>query len=256
MRKIITYLLVGITILAFAGVVDANMQIPASEVAKQKAKAPEKSPVINENWEIDRVDFVHYARPEKSGKPNKPPKDAKCYKLLGVKWSNLPVNYVINPTNNDGLSSSTVMANISAAAETWDSFTSSELFNDNYQIDDSVIYGKRDNKNALSFGDYLDNQVIAVTSIWYNRRTKQIIEYDILFNNYYQWGDATDPGTPDVMDLRNIATHELGHAIGLNDIYDSACSQVTMYGYSIAGEVEKRTLAQPDINGLQLIYGL
>ncbi|MFH1822882.1 MAG: matrixin family metalloprotease, partial [Patescibacteria group bacterium] len=149
-----------------------------------------------------------------------------------------------------------VAANISAAAETWDSFTSSELFNNSYAVDYSATYGKRDNKNTLSFGNYSDSNVIAVTSLWYNRRTKQIIEYDILFNNYYQWGDATDPKTPDVMDLRNIATHELGHAIGLNDIYSTTCTEVTMYGYSIAGETMKRTLELPDIKGLQAMYGL
>ncbi|MFH1822804.1 MAG: hypothetical protein ABH830_03830, partial [Patescibacteria group bacterium] len=154
MKKIITYLLVCATILALAGVVDASMQIPVSEVAKQRAKAPEKSPVINEDWEIDRIDFVHYARPEKPSKPARPPKEETCYKLLGIKWGSLPVNYVINPINNDGLSSSTVAANISAAAETWDSFTSSELFNNSYAVDYSATYGKRDNKNTLSFGNY------------------------------------------------------------------------------------------------------
>ena len=57
------------------------------------------------------------------------------------------------------------------------------------------------------------------------------------------------------MDLQNIATHELGHSAGLNDIYSSTCSEVTMYGYSSYGETKKRTLEQPDITGLQKIYG-
>ena len=58
------------------------------------------------------------------------------------------------------------------------------------------------------------------------------------------------------MDLENIATHELGHTLGLGDIYTDACQVVTMYGYSGTGDIEKRSLEQPDINGLQTLYGI
>ncbi|PJA83788.1 MAG: peptidase M10A and M12B matrixin and adamalysin, partial [Candidatus Nealsonbacteria bacterium CG_4_9_14_3_um_filter_37_29] len=56
-------------------------------------------------------------------------------------------------------------------------------------------------------------------------------------------------------DLQNIATHELGHGVGLGDVYETACSEVTMYGYSNYGETQKRTLEAPDITGLQTLYG-
>jgi len=56
------------------------------------------------------------------------------------------------------------------------------------------------------------------------------------------------------MDLQNIATHEFGHGVGLNDVYQTDCSLVTMYGYSDYGETQKRTLEPPDINGLLTLY--
>ena len=56
------------------------------------------------------------------------------------------------------------------------------------------------------------------------------------------------------MDLQNIATHELGHAVGMDDIYTDSCSHVTMYGYSYEGDTEKRTLELPDIEGLLRMY--
>ena len=107
--------------------------------------------------------------------------------------------------------------------------------------------------NTIAFGDYPDNNVIAVTSIWYTRRGKQIVEFDQLYNTRYTWGDAVI--NPSVMDLQNIVTHELGHGVGLGDIYSTACSTVTMYGYSSYGETIKRTLEQPDIDGFQKMYG-
>ena len=249
MKKIALGILVALTILAVAGGAAASMIIPAADQAKDKAPAPDKSPVIGENWDLERVDFIHYVRPANPGKPAKEP---SCYKLLGVKWNSLPVSYVVNPVNNSGLDESFIVGAISTSAETWDSATSKELFNP-ATVNYSAQYGVQNYQNAIAFGDYPDANVIAVTSIWYTRVGKQIVEFDILFNTKFAWGDATLNGG--VMDLQNIATHEIGHGAGLDDIYATACDQVTMYGYSDYGETIKRTLEQPDITGLQKMYG-
>jgi predicted Zn-dependent protease len=58
------------------------------------------------------------------------------------------------------------------------------------------------------------------------------------------------------MDLQNIATHELGHGLGLNDLYESAASEETMYGYSTYGEMSKRSLFIGDIAGIHDLYGV
>jgi hypothetical protein len=258
MKKLNLSILIVTLILAVAGAANAGMLIPASEQAKEKAQAPEKSPVISEtpggDWDLERVDFIHYVKPTN---PSKGAKSGTCYKLMGVKWNSLPVNYVINPNNNDGLSTDFVANAISLSAETWDNETSSELFNDLYAIDETAQYGIQDFRNVVAFGNYSNDNVIAVTSVWFTRRGKQIVEFDMLFNDHYLWGDAaTASGTPAVMDLENIATHELGHSVGLDDIYLSSCSNVTMYGYSSEGEISKRTLEQPDITGLRSLYGL
>ena len=65
--KILTLVLIGFLLIS---VVSASMLIPASDMAKERAKAPEKSPVITETasgeWELERVDFTSYASPDKS----------------------------------------------------------------------------------------------------------------------------------------------------------------------------------------------
>mgnify|MGYP001563405290 CR=1 FL=1 len=201
---------------------------------------------------LDKITFIHY----KDGTVKefgKAARDPICYKLLGVKWNNLPVSYVINPSNPQGLSEDFVTTAIFTSAETWDNSVSKELFNNIYNINYFAISGIQDFKNTIAFGDYSDSNVIAVTSIWYTRRTKQIVEFDMLFDTDFVWGDVdVNSG---VMDLQNIATHELGHGVGLGDIYSTVCSQVTMYGYSDYGETIKRDLTLQDITGLQKIYG-
>jgi len=241
--KLIPILLITVLILSLTAT--ASMLIPASD------KGKEKSPVISENGAFERIDFIHYAKPDKPGKPSRPPKEANCYKLLGIKWKTLPVDYTINPINS-GLEEGFVTSAILTAAETWDIVTSSNLFN-TFTTDYTAEYGVQNFENAIVFGDYPDSNVIGVTSIWFTRRGKQIVEFDMLFNTDFTWGDATID--PTLMDLENIATHELGHGIGLDDIYTSTCSAVTMYGYSGYGDVAKRTLEPADITGLQDMYG-
>lgn len=241
------FCLIIVAILAVSVTVSA---LPFEERDKGKPERDnaQENPIITQHGIFEKATFIHYAK-----STGRPAKSANCYKLMGIKWGTFPVSYVINPLNPQNLPEYFVTSAISTSAETWDSATSKELFNDAYTVDPSVQYGVQDYKNAITFGNYPDSKVIAVTSVWYNRFTKRIVEFDMLFNTYFVWGDATQDAS--VMDLQNIATHELGHSVGLSDVYSSSCSSVTMYGYSTEGETQKRTLEQPDITGLQKIYG-
>ena len=204
---------------------------------------------------LEKIEFIHWKKDFEKLEIAKA-RTPSCYKFLTptkVKWKNLPINYVINPTNPQALPESFVISAIVNAAETWDANTSKELMNDVYTIDYTATYGVQDYVNAITFGNYPTEGVIAVTTVWYNPATKEIVEFDMMFDTDWIWGDATVDNTK--MDLQNIATHEFGHAIGLDDVYNSACSEVTMYGYSDYGETKKRTLEQPDIKGLQTLYG-
>ena len=213
--------------------------------ANDKAKEP-----------LDKITFIHYKDGTvKAG--GKAATDNTCYKLLGVKWKTLPVSYVINPKGYEA----TFVANaISASTLEWDSHTLASLFG-GYTISNSATWddtsSQVDYQNEYVFGAYPDSSVIAVTNVWYTRFSRQIVDYDVLFNTqYFTFKDCSASGScPASMDLQNIATHETGHGIGLADIYSTGCTEVTMYGYSGNGETKKRTLAQPDITGLQKMYG-
>lgn len=178
------------------------------------------------------------------------------YELLGVKWMTFPVTYVIDPTNPQGLSVEFVTGAVSASAEEWDRYTSKELFNNTYQIvyDATFDTQVRDGRNEVLFGDYPTEGVVAVTVIWYNRITKAIVETDVMFDIEYSWGDATVSGSA-VMDLQNVATHEMGHVAGLDDVYNKSARHETMYGYVRYGETLKRDLYYGDIAGIQRLYG-
>lgn len=254
MRININLLTSILTIILIISVAAASLLIPANDKAKENSQAPENSPVINETssgeWELERVDFIHYIKPNNPGRTSAD----KCYKLMGIKWKSLPISYTINPTNPDGLSESFVTSTIQTSSETWDDKTSGELFNNNYQISYTAQYGIQDFNNVIDFGSLSDDRAIAVTSVWYRIVGRQIVEYDMRLNTKYDWGNSTINSS--LMDLQNIVTHEKGHSFGLADIYSTSCSDVTMYGYSDYGETKKRTLEQADITGLQKLYGV
>ena len=269
MKRIIVGILAGVVILTISGVVWAGM-IPAAEKAKEVAKE-ENSSVINEvgsHWVtppgLEKRVYIHYkkdfAKPPWAGGGKEKKEETTCYGFLDkwAKWKKLSVSYVIDPQNSH-LSEDFVSQAISAGAEEWDSWTGVELFADDYQIveDGSWDSDIPDGRNELVFGDYPEDGVIAITVVWVYfsgpPSAREITEFDVMFDTDYEWGDATVD--PRKMDLQNIATHELGHAVGLVDVYETECGEVTMYGYSDYGETKKRTLDSPDITAIQKLYG-
>lgn len=262
MKKVVFGILIAavLTVLAVSGIAIAQgiSRNPATvEPSERTVIVPDQA--VDNSPVLERAIFIHYrkghAKPPEAGKP---PKGPKCYDFLGrgVKWTTLPVSYIVHPDLE-----ATVGGAIFAGAETWDAATTtSELFSDTYKVEGELSWDSDapDGRNELLFGDYPEPNVIAVTVVWGYfsgpPSIRKIIEFDIMFDTDFVWGDATT--NPAVMDLQNIATHEIGHGAGLDDVYETACAEVTMYGYSDYGETIKRTLEAPDITGIQTLYGM
>lgn len=196
--------------------------------------------------EIEKITFVHHA---KSGH-SKPTWDEtqEDFRLIagGVKWPTT-MSYEVNPSGS-GLGSELVRSTLEASSETWDDETLFELFAlPTLTGETSVGY---DETNRVVWGA-LDPGVIAVNYIWYRPSTKEIVESDTVFNDYYTWSTT---GAGGAMDLKNIATHEFGHN-GLNDLRPPKDWALTMYAYSALGEVDKQSLGTGDILGIQKLYG-
>jgi hypothetical protein len=99
----------------------------------------------------------------------------------------------------------------------------------------------------------MGRSTIGATYVWYSTATGEVLEADTVFNKRYAWAifpsSPECQNSPDAYDLQNIATHEFGHWIGLDDLYDDADKDLTMFGFSAGGEVKKRTLGTGDISG-------
>jgi len=274
MRKIVfSVFIITLVFLAVSGIVMAQetSRNPAAVTPSGKTviipdQAKDNSPVL------ERAFFIHYrknfAKPgvecgngvcEAGENARKCPADCgvsekekglKCYgflsrgtKLRSQEDLNIHPNLDLNVIRNSALE--------------WDNYTSPSLFG-NFVTDTNANWDNEipDGKNEFSYGNYPQTGVIGVTVAWGYfsgpPSLRSIEEFDVLFDTDYAWGDATL--NPNVMDLQNIATHEIGHGVGLGDIYDGSCAGATMYGYSDFGEIQKRDLAPADITGISELY--
>lgn len=256
--KKLLLLLAGLSIAApvYATHLNPATVIPAGKTVTVPQVAIDQSPAL------EVITIIHY----KKGFGHKPqhnpgggtgePTGATCYGFLSKGAKLTSVENLVYDQAGSGLSQGQVGTAVGAAGGEWDTNTSTSLFG-------SITYSAGanfdltpDGVNELSFGDYPTAGVIAVARVWGifsgPPSGRYIDQFDIQFDTDFAWG--TD-GSLTLMDLQNIATHEIGHGVGLADVYELVCSEVTEYGYSDYGETKKRTLEPADITGLQSLYG-
>ncbi len=203
---------------------------------------------------VEGYAFVHKKNQAKSNAV-KAPKTPICYAVMasGAKWKNVEP-WEVYP--GAGLEGPFLLDKLTQSIASWEtSANNSNILGSGSvglgSVTDPYIF---DDVNQVSFSD-LEDDTIAVTITWGTwsgpAANRKIVAWDQIYNTDYLWSAS---GEGDKMDFWNIATHELGHAMGLADIYNSACSAVTMYGYGAYGETNKQTLDAADISGINLLY--
>lgn len=155
------------------------------------------------------------------------------------------------PSNITGAS---FLAAFGRATATWESQDASINWTDGGTT--SVRRSRLDGVNLVSFGN--TSGAIAVTRTWYWTGTGEVAESDLTFASNLAWsmssptaGDCS--GTAKAYDVQNIATHELGHQVGLDDLYASTDKDLTMYGYGTTAELKKDSLGAGDIAGAKTV---
>jgi hypothetical protein len=208
----------------------------------------------------------NFARPTAAQKA-KVPKAPVCYSFLAesTKWKAVEP-WVMNVSNSRGLDGASLFAAMNYGIGSWEDAADGFLGNAAsfdilgagsttslpLQADETAT----DGINEVYFGDIAESDVIGVTIVWgsFNapKRLRQLVEWDMIFDEVdFGWSLFGEEGK---MDFKNIAIHELGHAVGMGDVYESACSDATMYGYAGFGETKKQTLELPDVKGVSVLY--
>jgi hypothetical protein len=258
----VTFLIVSARTTGAANGPQAENAVVAGQADTQHVANGPKG--IPPGWE-KRV-FVHYRKPPARPEGKGPKSDSQCYGFLarGVKWNNPAASVFSVDATNSGLDSTAVVTAIAAAAATWANETTAGILPFDGLAGEPLEadWDAPDGSNEVVFGDlteqYPGGGVIAVTIVWGvfggPPSLRGIEEFDMVLDSAnFDWSIG---GSETTMDVQNIVTHELGHAVGLDDVYQSSCSEVTMYGYSTEGETKKCDLEPADIAGLLTLYPL
>lgn len=214
---------------------------------------------------VDGFAIIHRKSPAKPAGPKTGSTACYTYLAKGAKWKTVEP-WVTNTTNTRGLVGTTVFNLLSGGISKWEDATDGVLGNGGVDVlgpgattsatlvADTV---SPDNQNEVYFADISDPSTIAVTIVWgiFSGPTfaRELVEWDQVYDDVtYDWS-AEAGGVAGKMDFDNIATHELGHSVGMGDLYNS-CVDETMYGYSVNAETKKRDLNSGDIQGINALY--
>jgi hypothetical protein len=208
------------------------------------------------------------------------PSDLNEYSLTGYMLPNaIPIIIAPNDANKAKMPTG-ADAEIITATNTWETaygdstkFFSSVTLDPTAKVRDvpvryTGVYNLYDGKNLHGWSNdpqiFTQPNIIAVTwTRWDTTKPltgadgksyNSMAESDCYYNGKLTWyKSTTDTGyISRKYDIQTIALHELGHTIGLYDLYNSAASDEVMYGYYNG---VKRTPHTGDVAGLFAKYG-
>lgn len=205
--------------------------------------------------DFERIVFIHYQKDAKPSVNGKIP--SELYSYSGYRWPILPIQYSYNSSGSpfDALTA------VQDSFQTWDDVANSRVSfaynNTNSTVSPGLNAKTPDYKNVVGWAPLNDSKAIAVTIIW-SRPGKYVVDCDTVFNtdSWLSWsmtGSSPDTDRYDC-DVQNIMTHEAGHWLVLNDLYNAAASEQTMFGTAGQNETKKCSLESGDIAGVHKIY--
>ena len=168
-----------------------------------------------------------------------------------ARWGSSPVTFYVNPVNAD-VSQTAAASALQTAMNAWGD-QSGAAFRYQYGGTATDTATAMDNRNVVFFRNTTNGSAIATTYSWWNS-SNQLLDSDIIFwdGGFNFFTGASGCGVlPNAAYIEDVATHEFGHALGLNH---STATDATMYpSYSYCSQAF-RTLATDDINGARALY--
>ena len=164
-------------------------------------------------------------------------------------WGDLPINYYIDPDGTADISGTSEFDAIRTSFNTWENLRFSGIDFTDMGTGINVGTWQQDGYNVLFWLPTSDSSWYGGTAIW--EINNHISETDTAFNDYWTWRIGAVSGC---VDVQSVATHEIGHWLAIEDLYDGSNTAQTMYYGTALNNVSKQTLEWGDENGAHYVY--
>jgi hypothetical protein len=188
-------------------------------------------------------------------------------RAIELHWPSSVVRYFVHDDGTEDVSPDQLAAAVGQAFDAWAAVPTSSVRFERVGFTGATPLDE-DGASTLGFSDAPEmDRTLAATSYLIDVRTGEILESDIFFNSAFPWSTAAD-GEPGRYDLQSIATHEIGHflglghsAIGETELQESGGSRRLISSGSVMfpiafapGNLVDRRLTADDVAGVSDIY--
>jgi predicted Zn-dependent protease len=175
---------------------------------------------------------------------------SKANPSIELKWTSLPMKFNIHQTAANGVSASATQNAVRAAYQSWSNVSCSYYSSQ----DMGVVNLPTGNENDYVNTNYWisswsgDSQALGLAHTIYDPYSGKILDADTSYNNSYTWSVT---GSAWAIDVQSVATHEIGHQLGLDH---SQYQDATMFWATGQGDTSQRSLSSDDIAGVCYLY--
>lgn len=218
---------------------------------------------------LEGIMSLHHRNGHTGGPGGNTSGEIECYSYTfgkQLQWRELE-NWIVNPTNNAGLTQTEVINTLDAGISEWESYVAPDILGTGSLTSDTLEadYDSTDDQNEIYFADIRNSDgspnsnILGVTITWAVVNgppfARGIVEMDQVYDDFdFDWF-ADDSGAPGEFDFGSTATHEIGHGIGMGHAPAvEECILETMYPFGGPNDTEGRTLHDGDIAGIQKLY--